>query len=96
MPAATSNQQRSCGSPPAATKPQRQKSGRSRLPPASVDRVRRSTGSREPRVDGGPAVTLAPQDGAEVVLDLGGDDLVGGSIERGDAGQLHPGNLALN
>ena len=28
----------------------------------------------EPRVDGGPAVTLAPEDGAEVVLDLGGDD----------------------
>ena len=50
----------------------------------------------EPRVDGGPAVTLAPQDGAEVVFDFGGDELVGGSIERGDAGQLHPANLALN
>ena len=44
----------------------------------------------EPRVDGGPAVTLAPEDGAEVVLDLGGDDLVGGSVERGDGGGLHP------
>jgi hypothetical protein len=31
-----------------------------------------------------------------VVLDLGGDDLVSGSIELGNHGGLHPGNLALN
>ena len=50
----------------------------------------------EPRVDGGPPVALTPQDGAEVVLDLGGDDLVGGSVELGDHGGLHLDNLALN
>jgi hypothetical protein len=49
----------------------------------------------EPRIDGGPPVTLTPEDGAEVVLDLGSDDLVGGSVERRHGG-LHPTNLALN